>query len=358
MNDEDRHTPVRIYTAQPDTCENDYARGGLVSAAGKVRDAGRNGDSMVIHINKHEFDELRSKWGDPTINPDTGMPEFFNVGKFLKKAAGPIVGGLAGAFAPVIGTTLSGALPGVASLLGSTGMQALGAAGLGAGVGYLTNGGKGGVLGGLAGIAGSYGADWLNGGFGDEESPLAEATALPGVARELAYNPNTASGSGVADKLKGIPTATLLSILNMGGQALSGGDKAAEKAAKFEKKRRAEFNKPLVPWTNPRRRADIQPRDYTQAGETNYFENNGLGYADGGLASVDGRSDSIDARLSEGEYIMDAETVALIGNGSNEAGADRLDQLRANVRRHKGAALANGQISPDAAPLEQYLGSA
>ena len=166
MNDADRHTPVRIYTAQPEHCENDYARGGLVSAAGNVRDAGRNGDNMVIHINKAEFEQLRKDWGDPTINPDTGMPEFFNVGKFIKKAAGPVVGGLVGAFAPVIGDTLSGALPGVANLLGSTGMQALGAAGLGAGVGYLTDGGRGAILGGLGGVGGAYGADWLDGGLG------------------------------------------------------------------------------------------------------------------------------------------------------------------------------------------------
>src|SRR5690606_37671239 len=33
----------------------------------------------------------------------------------------------------------------------------------------------------------------------------------------------------------------------------------------------------------------------------------------------DGRDDAIDAKLSDGEYVFDAETVALLGNGSSDA---------------------------------------
>ncbi len=80
-------------------------------------------------------------------------------------------------------------------------------------------------------------------------------------------------------------------------------------------------------------------------------------YAEGGLSAmaegVTGRSDDIDARLSDGEYVIDAETVALLGDGSTDAGARKLDQMRAEIRRHKGGALAQGEISPDAlSPLE------
>lgn len=93
------------------------------------------------------------------------------------------------------------------------------------------------------------------------------------------------------------------------------------------------------------------------------------GYAEGGLTMGDdvqrdarlvegpgtGREDKIPSLLSDGEYVIDAETVALLGDGSTKAGADRLDQFRVSVRKHKGQQLAKGQFSPDAKPLEHYL---
>lgn len=69
----------------------------------------------------------------------------------------------------------------------------------------------------------------------------------------------------------------------------------------------------------------------------------------------DGRSDHVPAVLSPGEFVMDAETVALAGNGDNNAGARRLEQLRQNLRRDKGKALAKGKFSPDTKPLESYM---
>lgn len=68
-----------------------------------------------------------------------------------------------------------------------------------------------------------------------------------------------------------------------------------------------------------------------------------------------GRSDDIDAKLSNGEYVMDAETVAMLGDGSSDAGARKLDQLRHNLRKHKGRALAKGKFSPNAKEPASYL---
>lgn len=68
-----------------------------------------------------------------------------------------------------------------------------------------------------------------------------------------------------------------------------------------------------------------------------------------------GRSDHIDAKLSDGEYIIDAETVALLGDGSTAAGAEALDRMREAIRAHKGAALSKGKISPDARSPLSYL---
>jgi len=84
----------------------------------------------------------------------------------------------------------------------------------------------------------------------------------------------------------------------------------------------------------------------------------GEGTPDGPVAGPgSGRSDDIDARLSDGEYVIDAETVALLGDGSTAAGAEALDRMREAIRAHKGAALSKGKISPDArAPLSYLYG--
>ena len=39
------------------------------------------------------------------------------------------------------------------------------------------------------------------------------------------------------------------------------------------------------------------------------------------------------ARLARGEYVIDARTVAALGNGSTDAGAERLDKMRKNILR-------------------------
>jgi hypothetical protein len=72
-----------------------------------------------------------------------------------------------------------------------------------------------------------------------------------------------------------------------------------------------------------------------------------------------GREDTINARLSDGEYVMDAETVAMLGDGSVDEGARRLDAMRAQLRKHKGKTLAKGKFSPNAkSPLAYLKGAA
>jgi len=59
---------------------------------------GRNGDSMLVHMNPTEVAGLQSlamaHGGSLTINPDTGMPEAFNLGGVFK-AALPMIAGAA-----------------------------------------------------------------------------------------------------------------------------------------------------------------------------------------------------------------------------------------------------------------------
>lgn len=83
------------------------------------------------------------------------------------------------------------------------------------------------------------------------------------------------------------------------------------------------------------------------------------GWADGGQyvdagTGANGRADNIPAQLSENEYIIDAETVALLGDGNPDKGAAMLDEMRRNIRQHKGQALVQGEISENALPPLEY----
>jgi hypothetical protein len=118
----------------------------------------------------------------------------------------------------------------------------------------------------------------------------------------------------------------------------------------------------MPPQQSQRPQMPQRPRDPKMA----YYQygNPPQAKAMGGLSQVhsmkigggaDGRSDDVNAVLSDGEYVMDAETVAMLGNGSSKAGAAQLDQMRANLRKQKGQALSRGQISPDAKSPLSYL---
>lgn len=83
----------------------------------------------------------------------------------------------------------------------------------------------------------------------------------------------------------------------------------------------------------------------------------------GGLAGLEqqaqhlamgGQADTVPAMLSGGEYVMDADVVAALGDGNTEAGASALDALRENIRKHKRSAPAH-KIPPKAKSALHYL---
>ena len=76
-----------------------------------------------------------------------------------------------------------------------------------------------------------------------------------------------------------------------------------------------------------------------------------LGLLAGGSA---GQDDKINARLSDGEYVVDADVVAALGDGNTLAGAKKLDQMRENIRQHKRSA-PKGKIPPKARRVDAYL---
>ncbi len=62
---------------------------GLKTLAKELQSKGRNGDTILAHINPQEAGILKALGGSGTINPDTGLPEYF-----LKKITQPIVQGV------------------------------------------------------------------------------------------------------------------------------------------------------------------------------------------------------------------------------------------------------------------------
>ena len=70
----------------------------IKQTAAKLEQYGRNGDTMLAHITPEEAQLLKSVGGSGTINPKTGLPEYF-IGKAISAIAGPVLniaGGLLG----------------------------------------------------------------------------------------------------------------------------------------------------------------------------------------------------------------------------------------------------------------------
>ena len=160
---------------------------------------------------------------------------------------------------------------------------------------------------------------------------------------------------------------------------------AQEAIRKMSPEQQEYFNRPSVSWDWNRMQTDANAANMSldrymaenwpkitgyasgnpgaQQGSYNYPQAP-IGKAQGGALSAvarfaqgsgSGRADTIDAKLSDGEYVIDAETVAMLGDGSNKEGAKRLDAMRQNIRSHKGKNLAKGKISPDAKSALAYL---
>ena len=82
------------------------------------------------------------------------------------------------------------------------------------------------------------------------------------------------------------------------------------------------------------------------------FDSSVHSYVMGGRGG--GQDDKVDARLSPGEYVFDADAVSALGDGSNEAGAAALDRMREAIRTHKRSAPADS-IPPKAkSPLAYF----
>ena len=89
-------------------------------------------------------------------------------------------------------------------------------------------------------------------------------------------------------------------------------------------------------------------------------------FSEGGLGKMkntyvkgdgDGTSDSIAAMLADGEFVIPADVVSNLGNGSNDAGAKVLNEFLRTIRAHKRKADPKG-LPPDSKGALGYLAAA
>lgn len=357
--------PVSVnFSAQPEK----YARGGLNEAANRVSKAGQHDDTMIVHINKDEYEWMKQQFGEPKINPQTGVPAF-GFWDDIKDWAGPAVG---------VGATLLGAGDyvgsGINDALGlglsSTASTAIGSGLLGAGAGLLTGGGgKAALIGGLAGGASPYVLDYL--GMGPTAAANAGSTA--GGVRDASIadstgttggNASAKGGSSIFSSMfggkGGFDLMKMAPLLLMGAAAASNsGGKKTGVAGQNDDDYGQGRHLSNVPFNRQQTQYKVDT-NYGYGPAQSFFENNRLPAAQGRYVKGGGTgtSDSIPARLSDGEYVIDAQTVSMLGDGSSDAGAKKLDEMRESIRKHKGKSLAQGKFAPSAkGPLSYVKGA-
>jgi hypothetical protein len=132
--------------------------------------------------------------------------------------------------------------------------------------------------------------------------------------------------------------------------------------------KRANMQTPSMPRPTPMGQLNMVPvtmKANPNAPDMSGYANGGImslgGYADGGNPRLlkgpgDGMSDNIPAtiankqpaRLADGEFVVPADVVSHLGNGSTDAGAKKLHDMMTNVRKARTGNPKQGkQINPD-----------
>jgi hypothetical protein len=204
----------RYWVHIPTTKPRAYKSGGLVAAAEAVKGspmANEYGDTELVHVNKYEMEKLREMWGEPGINPETGLPAYGWFGKLLgsvAKIAGTVI--LTPVLGPVGAAMAVNAAAGVVSgdSIGSI-LKSTALTGVTAGASQI--GGK--VLPGLVGVSEGAGQA-IGAGIGTFGGQVATGASLKDAATS-----GVTSGLGTFAANKAFDTAVDKNILGMGDAA-------------------------------------------------------------------------------------------------------------------------------------------
>jgi hypothetical protein len=419
---------------------------GLKALTQELPKYGRYGDDVVAHISSDEARMLKAMGGSGTINPVTGLPEYFlkgitqpfvNVWKGVTNLPG--IKQVSDAVTPVM-QSIAPYLPYIAPFIPGVGpMMAAGIGALGAGFGKGQGGFnfKRGLMGGMT----AYGLSNLYAGLQSaalsgqtplpsdvaaasqanssnvanlatlEAGPQAgmfEAAAQPSMGSQIMSGDFSGAASQFGDKatMMGKDFATQMGNAGEGIKNLVGaGDVSVSDAAKavgtkfgtgsataaitgsmgmaaldeeqkyLDQQKAAgsiadtEYQEGIARIQAARKRAEeavmANPYQFARGGQVDdelggdysamgMDQGNlqkglfGRGYAEGGTPRFlsgggDGMSDSIratindrqPARLADGEFVIPADVVSGIGNGSSKAGAKRLYGMMDRVRKER-----------------------
>jgi hypothetical protein len=101
-----------------------------------------------------------------------------------------------------------------------------------------------------------------------------------------------------------------------------------------------------LPALNKAEGGSIEPEFYSEGGaniDNRYVKGDG-----------DGTSDSVPAMLANGEFVIPADVVSSLGNGSNDSGAKVLDEFLKTIREHK-QKHESDKLPPDSKGALSYL---
>lgn len=393
---------------------------------------GRNGDTMLMHVTPEEVTGLQAlaetQGTSLTVNPNTGLPEAFNLGGFfralLPAAAGAATGGMG---APLMAGILAGSATGALTnrddpLMGAVTGGLGGFGGYGLGQGLAAAGAKPAISSGLDVSSVAPQESIMNSltQSGSNFDPLAKEAAMssipkgaPGSIASNFIDTSVSGFQGLNDMGQGIknlttgqsgswdafkqglagagnaPVKDISAITSIGmpvGSALLGGLEESDFMGRPIKTSGADK---YDPYATLNLNTDSGLRLYAEGGTINtggitdlyatsdnqgmpQLSQNGYGmgrlnsmmqggmpvYAEGGYlnGAGDGMSDDIPAtiegdqpaRLADGEFVIPADVVSHIGNGSSKAGAQELYRMMDRIREARTGQKTQGrQIDPN-----------
>ena len=375
--------PANYYYAEG----GDVGRGlGSIAMKGYAQEMaqkGRFGDTMLAHISPEEAQMLQAAGGAGTINPETGLPEYFSWRKLLKNVAK--VTPFIVPFIPGLGLAAKALISGVAGGLGGqkgfdfkrglmSGLMSYGigsaAQNLGLTSGAAPTGAEAAAAGaGAAPIPSEIGSyeqfatknlpqvtEAITGGVGDP-STLQLQTAMPTPSTDIQYqgyvSPTERMGAAptpqsFTDKLtaglekaqtvldKPIDTLYAVPMAVCSAAMVSEEDKYAQAVAaqKAEEERKKRLGLEVFLRSNFAGGGDIAAMvaggATGPANEPRTINGAGDGMSDSVPATIEGVQE---ARLADGEFVIPADVVADLGNGSSNAGSKKLYAMMDRVRK-------------------------
>ena len=153
---------------------------------------------------------------------------------------------------------------------------------------------------------------------------------------------NVGSGSSSGNSGLGALLPILLALLAMnksggGGEGRASvipGLTATQRQTPYTQQQRAPGYRPGQGGINYFDQTQYTPRMAAGGGIARLLQGPGDGVSDSIPAVIDDEGmagGGQPAKLARGEYVIDARTVAAVGNGSTDAGAERLDKMRQNI---------------------------